>query len=43
MVSPKKSFHAQANDDRMIEPTGRVRLGAVAELDFANILSPEKA
>jgi toxin ParE1/3/4 len=38
MVSPKRSFHAQANDDRMIEQTRRVRLGAVAELDFANIL-----
>src|ERR1700730_7807062 len=39
MVSPKRSFHAQANDDLMIEQKWRVRLGAVAELDFANILT----
>src|SRR5258708_31877654 len=38
MVFPKRSFHAQANDDLMIEQKWRVRLGAVAELDFANIL-----
>src|ERR1700704_3190670 len=38
MVSPKRSFHAQANNNRMIEQKWRVRLGAVAELDFANIL-----
>src|SRR5882762_1527285 len=38
MVFRTRSSHAQANDDLMSERKWRVRLGAVAELDFANIL-----
>jgi toxin ParE1/3/4 len=38
MVFPKRSFPAQRNDALIIERKWRVRLGAAAELDFANIL-----
>src|ERR1700732_1562078 len=39
MTFRKRSFQARAIDDLMDERRWRVRLGAVAELDFANILS----
>jgi toxin ParE1/3/4 len=38
MAFPKRSFRAHANNNRMSGRRWRVRLGAVAELDFANIL-----
>jgi toxin ParE1/3/4 len=38
MGFPRKSFPAQPNEGAMAVRTWRVRLGAAAELDFANIL-----
>jgi toxin ParE1/3/4 len=38
MIFRKRSFEARTNDILMSDRKWRVRLGAVAELDFANIL-----
>src|ERR1700738_51292 len=38
MTSPRRSFSEQPNRNFMVERSWRVRLGAAAELDFANIL-----
>src|SRR5271166_1420019 len=38
MTSPRRSFREQPSRTFMVERKWRVRLGAAAELDFANIL-----
>src|SRR5437016_5294805 len=38
MICPKRSFPERPNRSVMVERKWRVRLGAAAELDFANIL-----